>query len=397
MILLDGTYVLLQQYWWMIISVLGALLVFLLFVQGGQTFIPYLPKNETERAMMVNVLGRKWEFTFTTLVTFGGAFFASFPLFYSTSFGGAYWVWIAILLCFVIQSVSYEYRSKPKNVLGRKTFDTFLVLNGFLGTILLGTAVGTFFTGSDFTVSKMNLANLEALTNPSAGFTAISSWGSAWHGLEAVLDPRNVMLGLAVCFLARVLALQYFVNAINDEELTNRCRKVLRIDATAFLVFFLGFAISILLSNGYAVRPESGEVYLAPYKYLTNLLEMPVVLALFLLGVVGVLWGIGATLFTKGRKGIWFSGLGTVLTVFSLFLIAGFNNTSYYPSSTDLQSSLTIYNSSSSPFTLKAMSYVSLLIPFVAGYIWYAWKSIDLHKMTTQEIEKPQKGSGALY
>ena len=206
MILLDGTYVLLQQYWWMIISVLGALLVFLLFVQGGQTFIPYLPKNETERAMMVNVLGRKWEFTFTTLVTFGGAFFASFPLFYSTSFGGAYWVWIAILLCFVIQSVSYEYRSKPKNVLGRKTFDTFLVLNGFLGTILLGTAVGTFFTGSDFTVSKMNLANLEALTNPSAGFTAISSWGSAWHGLEAVLDPRNVMLGLAVCFLARVLA-----------------------------------------------------------------------------------------------------------------------------------------------------------------------------------------------
>lgn len=391
MILLDGTYMFLQQYWWLLIAVLGALLVFLLFVQGGQTFIPYLPKNETERSMMVNVLGRKWEFTFTTLVTFGGAFFASFPLFYSTSFGGAYWVWIAILFCFVIQAVSYEFRSKPKNVLGRKTFDTFLVINGFLGTILLGTAVGTFFTGSDFTVQKMNLTNIDS------GFTTISSWGSAWHGLEAVLDPRNVMLGLAVCFLARTLGLQYFVNSINDESLSNRCRKVLRIDAVAFLVFFLGFLVSIMLSKGYAVNPETGEVYLEQYKYFINLIEMPIVLIVFLLGVVGVLWGLGVTIFTKGKKGIWFTGIGTVLAVLALFLIAGYNNTAYYPSSTNLQSSLTIYNSSSSKFTLTAMSIVSLLIPFVAAYIWHAWRSIDLHKMTSKEIEEPKKGAGALY
>lgn len=391
MVLLDGTYILLQQYWWFLISLLGALLVFLLFVQGGQTFIPYLPKNETERSMLVNVLGRKWEFTFTTLVTFGGAFFASFPLFYSTSFGGAYWVWIAILLCFVIQAVSYEYRTKPKNVLGRKTFDVFLVINGFLGTILLGTAVGTFFTGSDFTVAKMNLTNIDE------GFTTISSWGSAWHGLEAVLDPRNVLLGLAVCFLARTLALQYFVNSVNHEPLTDRCRKLLLIDAVAFLVFFLSFLTAILLGKGYAVNPETGEVFLEPYKYFMNLIQMPVVLIVFLLGVVGVLWGLAITLFTKGRKGIWFSGIGTVLAVLALFLIAGYNNTAYYPSSTDLQSSLTIYNSSSSQFTLRVMSYVSLLIPFVLAYIWYAWRSIDLHKMTTNEIEEPKKGAGALY
>lgn len=391
MILLDGTYILLQQYWWLLISLLGALLVFLLFVQGGQTFIPYLPKDDTERSMLVNVLGRKWEFTFTTLVTFGGAFFASFPLFYSTSFGGAYWVWIAILLCFVIQAVSYEFRAKPKNVLGRKTFDIFLILNGFLGTILLGTAVGTFFTGSDFTVAKMNLTNIDE------GFATISSWGSAWHGLEAVLDPRNVLLGLAVCFLARTLALQYFVNSIDHESLTDRCRKMLRIDAVAFLVFFLSFLVSIMLSKGYAVHPETGDVFLEPYKYFTNLIQMPIVLGVFLLGVVGVLWGIANTLFTKGRKGIWFSGIGTVLAVLALFLIAGYNNTAYYPSSTDLQSSLTIYNSSSSQFTLKVMSYVSLLIPFVLAYIWYAWRSIDLHKMTTNEIEEPKKGAGALY
>lgn len=391
MVLLDGTYVFLQHYWWFLIALLGALLVFLLFVQGGQTFIPYLPQSDTERSMMVNVLGRKWEFTFTTLVTFGGAFFASFPLFYSTSFGGAYWVWMAILLCFVIQAVSYEFRSKPKNLLGRKTFDTFLVVNGFLGTTLLGTAVGTFFTGSDFTVQKANLTNLDA------GAVTISSWGTPWHGLEAVLEPRNVMLGLAVCFLARVLGLQYFVNAINDESLTARCRKLLWVDAVAFLVFFLSFTISIMLSTGYAVNMETGEIYLEKYKYFTNFIEMPAVLAVFLLGVVGVLWGIAVTLFTKGRKGIWFSGIGTVLAVLALFLIAGYNGTSYYPSATDLQSSLTVYNSSSSRFTLKAMSYVSLLIPLVVAYIWYAWRSIDLHKMTSREIENPQKGSGALY
>lgn len=390
MLLLDATYILLQHYWWLLVSVLGALLVFLLFVQGGQTFIPFMTRDETERTMMVNSLGRKWEFTFTTLVTFGGAFFASFPLFYSTSFGGAYWVWIAILLCFVIQAVAYEFRTKPKNLLGKKTFEIFLFINGLLGTILLGTAVGTFFTGSDFVVDKMNLTNL-------GGNTTISYWGSGWHGLEAVLDPRNVMLGLAVCFLARILGLQYFINSIDHKPLTSRCRKAIRLNAVLFLVFFLGFVISIMLSQGFALNPETGEIFLQKYKYFFNLIQMPIVLIVFLLGVVGVLWGIFTSAFTESRKSIWFSGVGTFLAVLALFLLAGFNNTAYYPSSTDLQSSLTIYNSSSSKFTLTAMSIVSLLIPFVAAYIWYAWWSMDREKLTPEEVERVGENSEELY
>lgn len=390
MVLLDATYVLLQQYWWLLVSVLGALLVFLLFVQGGQTFIPYLAKNETERTMIVNVLGRKWEFTFTTLVTFGGAFFASFPLFYSTSFGGAYWVWIAILFCFVIQAVAYEFRTKPKNLLGKKTFEIFLFVNGSLGTILLGTAVGTFFTGSDFFVEKMNLTNL-------GGNTTISYWGSGWHGLEAVLDFRNVLLGLAVCFLARILGLQYFINSIRHNELTNRCRKVMPWNAVLFLVFFLGFVISIMLSEGFALNPDTGEIFMQKYKYFFNLIQMPVVLIVFLLGVVGVLWGIYTSAFTFSRKSIWFTGAGTFLAVLALFMLAGYNNTAYYPSSSDLASSLTIYNSSSSKFTLTAMSIVSLMIPFVAAYMWYAWWAMDRQKITADEVESQGESAEAMY
>lgn len=377
---MDTTYILLQQYWWIIVSLLGAILVFLLFVQGGQSLIYSIGKNEIQRKLIVNALGHKWEFTFTTLVTFGGAFFASFPLFYSTSFGGAYWVWMAILFCFVLQAVSYEFRTKPGNAFGKKTFEVFLFLNGLLGTILLGTAVGTFFNGGNFTVNKMNLADI---ANP-----VISQWQSPWHGLEAVLTFHNVALGLAVFFLSRVLANLYFLNAIEDEEITKKSRKSLLINTIPFLVFFLYFLIYLLIKEGFAVKPETGEVFMEKYKYLHNFLQMPIVLVVFLLGVVSVLWGVIVGLFkTTTTKGIWFAGIGTVFTVLGLLLVAGFNNTAYYPSVADLQSSLTIFNSSSSMFTLKAMTIVSILVPFVLAYIWYAWRAISKKKLNAEDIE----------
>lgn len=386
---MDATYIFLQQYWWVVISLLGALLVFLLFVQGGQTFIPYMAKNELERTMMVNSMGRKWEFTFTTLVVFGAGFFASFPLFYSTSFGGAYWVWYAVLLCFVIQAVSYEYRTKPRNVLGQKTFEAFLFINGVLGPLLLGTAVGTFFTGSDFYVGKMNL------TDPLQ--PVISHWGSAWHGLEAVTDYRNVLLGLAVCFLARVLGLLFYINSIRSAELIARMRRVLIPNTIVFLLTFLGFLAAIFLSEGYAVAPETGVVSLVPYKYFMNLIQMPVVLVIFLLGVVGVLLGIAKGAFTKSVKGIWYAGVGTICAVFALFCLAGFNGTAYYPSSSDLQSSLTIYNSSSSKFTLSVMAVVTLLLPVVVWYIWKTWRALSRKPITPDEVEVKQTGASGLY
>ncbi|HRX67321.1 MAG TPA: cytochrome d ubiquinol oxidase subunit II [Tenuifilaceae bacterium] len=376
--MIDSTYILLQQYWWFIISLLGALLVFLLFVQGGQTLIYTIGKTEIERKMLVNALGRKWEYTFTTLVTFGGAFFASFPLFYSTSFGGAYWVWMAILFCFIIQAISYEYRSKPNNFLGQRTYETFLFINGLLGTILLGTAVATFFTGSQFSVEKMNLTNI---ANP-----IISSWETPWHGLEAALNVHNLTLGLAVFFLARILGLLYFTNYINDEAILARAKKNLLYNAIPFLVFFLTFTVWLLLRDGFAVNPDTKEVFMQPYKYLHNLIEMPLVLITFLAGVVLVLLGIGRSLFTSCTKGIWFTGAGTILTVLSLFLIAGYNNTAYYPSTFNLQHSLTIFNSSSSKFTLSVMSIVSILIPFVATYIWFAWRAITRKKIDAEEM-----------
>lgn len=377
----ESTYILLQHYWWIIVSLLGAILVFLMFVQGGQTLIYSLGKTEEKRKILVNALGRKWEFTFTTLVTFGGAFFASFPLFYSTSFGGAYWVWISILFAFVLQAVAYEFRTKPNNVLGKKTFEAFLFINGFLGTVLIGTAVGTFFNGAEFSVDKLNLTNPN---NP-----VISQWQTGWYGLEAVLTFHNVALGLAVFFLARILGNLYFINSIEDDVIIPKAKKSLLVNTIPFLVFFLYFVIYLLIKEGYAVNPDTGEVFMEPFKYLHNFLQMPLVLIVFLLGVVGVLYGIGITVFCKvSTKGIWFAGAGTIFAVLGLLLVAGFNNTAYYPSNYDLQSSLTIFNSSSSYFTLKVMSFVSILVPFVIAYIWYAWKSINNKPLTQQELEE---------
>lgn len=378
---MDSTYIILQQYWWFIISLLGALLVFLLFVQGGQSLLFTVGKTEIQQKMMLNSTGRKWEFTFTTLVTFGGAFFASFPLFYSTSFGGAYWVWMAVLLCFVIQAVSYEYQSKKGNLLGKKTYQIFLLINGVLGPILLGTAVGTFFNGAEFSVNKENLTNI--------GMPVISSWDNPFHGLEAVLVIWNVCLGLAVFFLARIQALLYFINNINDAEIDKKARKQLIPETALFLVFFLAFLIHTLLQDGFAVNPETKEVFMQPYKYFINLIEMPAVLVVLLAGVLAVLFGIIKTILPGNwKKGIWFSGTGTVLTVLALLLCAGWNNTAYYPSVTSLQSSLTIENSCSSKFTLTVMSYVSVLVPFVLWYIYHAWKALDIRKINQKEMEE---------
>ncbi|RHJ88973.1 cytochrome d ubiquinol oxidase subunit II [Parabacteroides bouchesdurhonensis] len=378
---MDSTYILLQHYWWLLVSLLGALLVFLLFVQGGQSLLFTIGKTELQQKMLLNSTGRKWEFTFTTLVTFGGAFFASFPLFYSTSFGGAYWVWMLILACFVIQAVSYEYQAKKGNFLGKKTYQIFLIINGVAGPILLGTAVGTFFNGAEFTVNKEQLTDI--------AMPVISTWDNPWHGLEAAIVFWNLCLGLAVFFLARVQALLYFINNIDDREITEKSRKQLIPETILFLLFFLTFIIHLMLTKGFAVNPDTGEVFMQPYKYFINLIEMPAVLAILLIGVIGVLFGIGKTLLSAGwTKGIWFSGIGTVLTVLALLLCAGWNNTAYYPSITDLQSSLTIQNSSSSPFTLKVMSFVSILVPFVLAYIFYAWRALDLHKIDIKEMNE---------
>lgn len=377
----------LQHYWWILVSLLGALLVFLLFVQGGQSLIYTLASNEKEKTMLLNSTGRKWEITFTTLVTFGGAFFASFPLFYSTSFGGAYWVWMAILFAFILQAVSYEFRSKANNFLGHKTFEAFLFLNGVLGSLLLGVAVSTFFTGAEFSVNKTNILDISSPKMP-----IISAWETPFHGLEALWTTehlafiQNIALGLAVFFLARVLANLYFQNNINDENIYRKSYKSLIVNSVLFLVFFLFWLIRLMFLDGFAVNPSNGEVFIEPNKYLYNFLEMPLVLAVFLIGVVLVLVGIAKNVFFKSKEGIWFSGLGTVLTVWMLFLIAGFNNTAFYPSTYDLQSSLTIYNASSSEFTLRTMSYVSLLVPFVAAYIALVWKKMDSKKISTKEL-----------
>ena len=376
-----NTYIFLQHYWWFIVSLLGGILVFLLFVQGGNSLLFCLGKTEEQKKMLINSTGRKWEFTFTTLVTFGGAFFASFPLFYSTSFGGAYWLWMLILFSFVLQAVSYEFQSKAGNLLGKNTYRTFLVINGVVGPVLLGGAVATFFTGSAFYIDKGNIADTV--------MPVISRWANAGHGLDALLNPWNVVLGLAVFFLARILGALYFINNINEEDLVKRCRRAVLTNTVLFLVFFLAFVIRTLFADGYAVNPETGEIFMEPYKYLGNFIAMPVVLALFLLGVVSVLWGIIRTVWKPTfDKGIWFAGIGTVLTVLALLLVAGYNNTAYYPSTADLQSSLTLSNSCSSLFTLRVMAYVSILVPFVLAYIVYAWRSIDSRKIDTKEMEE---------
>lgn len=374
------TYAFLQQYWWAIVSLLGAFLVFLLFVQGGNSLLFCLGKTEEHRKMMINSTGRKWEFTFTTLVTFGGAFFASFPLFYSTSFGGAYWLWMIILFSFVLQAVSYEFQSQAGNLLGKNTYRVFLVINGVVGPVLLGAAVATFFTGSAFIIDKNNMGDTL--------MPVISRWANGWHGLDALANPWNVVMGLAVFFLARVLGALYFINNIADTELVARCRRSLWGNSVLFLIFFLAFLVRTLVADGFAVQPENGWICMEPYKYLHNFLAMPWVLVIFLLGVAGVLGGIVRTLWKPGYdKGIWLSGAGTVLAVFALLLTAGYNHTAYYPSVADLQSSLTLANSCSSRFTLEVMAYVSILVPFVLAYIFYAWRRIDSHKIDADEMK----------
>lgn len=369
----------LQQYWWFLVSLLGSLLVFLMFVQGGQSLIWTLGRTEEQRRMLLLATGRKWELTFTTLVTFGGAFFASFPLFYSTSFGGAYWVWVAILLCFVIQAVSYEFQLRRGNVLGTTTYRVFLLLNGILGPLLIGTAVGTFFTGAEFVVNKA------AVASPS--MPVISYWTTPWHGLEAALVPQNLLLGLSVLLLTRVLACLYFLSCMADATLRETCRRRLRIESALFLVFFLCWLVCWLLSTGFAYTPDSGVIYMAPYKYLHNLLDMPVVAALLLIGVLMVLGGMAGGLCGRSRS-FWLAGLGSVLAVLALLLCAGWNNTAYYPSVASLQSSLTIANSSSSLFTLKTMTIVSFIIPLVLAYIAWAWRALDRSPITAAETKE---------
>lgn len=370
---------LLQHYWWFLIALLGALLVFLMFVQGGQALLYRLGLSEEERNLIVNSLGRKWELTFTTLVTFGGAFFASFPLFYSTSFGGAVYVWMAILLCFVLQAVAYEYRRKPSNVFGERTFDVFLMINGILGPLLIGTAVGTLFTGAEFTVDRLNLTE-------QGGAAVISQWSSPWHGLEAVADWRNVLLGMSVTLLTLTLACQYLINDVDDETLRQRARNLMRRTGPVFVVLFVVWLAALLVSDG-ATADAAGRIAMEPHKYLHNLLEMPYVAAVLLVGVVAVLWSIRLG-WSGRRSAIWFGGAGTVLTVLALLLTAGWNQTAYYPSLSDLQSSLTIANSSSSLFTLRVMAWVSLFIPFVVAYIWYVWRALNRRPLTRNELHE---------
>lgn len=377
------TYDFLQHYWWFIIALLGGLLVFLLFVQGGNALIFIAGKDESERQLIVNSTGRKWELTFTTLVTFGSAFFASFPLFYSTSFGGAYWVWILILITFVFQAVSYEFQSKAGNLLGKNTFRAFLTLNGCLAPLLIGTAVGTFFTGSDFTVNKSAVGDIAS--------PVISRWGNAWHGLEAVANPFNVEFGVMVLSLAVSLGALYLINNIDNPKLATQLRRCLGVSFGLFLVLLLIVCYHLITMGGFAVD-ATGAVTIEQGKYFKNLLEMPAVLALLLVGAGLLVAGVASTLLRKDfKRGIWFAAPGTTLAVMALFMVVGYNNTAYYPSTADLSSSLTLANSSSSEFTLRTMAVVSLIIPFVVAYIAYFWRQMDKKSLTTDELTHGEK------
>ena len=372
------TYIFLQHYWWFIVSLLGALLVFLMFVQGANSMVFSLGHSDEERRVVVNSTGRKWEITFTTLVTFGGAFFASFPLFYSTSFGGAYWLWMVILFSFVLQAVSYEFQNKLGNILGTRTFQWMLVANGIIGPLLLGGAVATFFNGSNFVVDKGNLTSFQPV---------ISHWANASYGLDALLDPWNLVFGLAVFFLARILGTLYIINNVDDENIRSRGSVRLVGCTITFLIFFLAFLVRTLLKEGFAVDPSTGLIVMEPMKYLHNLIAMWPLLIVFAVGVVLLLYGVGRTIVSKTYiMGIWPAGTGVVLAVLALLLCAGWNNTAFYPSNADLQSSLTIANSCSSEFTLRTMFYVSLLVPFVVAYIAYVWYAMDKKKLTKEEV-----------
>lgn len=359
----------LQQYWWMIIALLGAVLVFLLFVQGGQSMMYSLGKEDSHRSLIINSLGKKWEFTFTTLVTFGGAFFASFPLFYSTSFGGAYWAWIVLLFCFIVQAVSYSYRSKENNFLGKRTYDAFLFANGILAPLLIGVVVGSFFTGSAFSLNDMNSVQ----------------WHSNLRGLDLLFNIPNLLLGISILTLSRVMACLYFMNNIESPSLIIKVRKELIINSILMLVFLISWVINLVLSDGYAVNANY-IVSIEKYKYLHNLLEMPANTLILLIGLILVLIGIAKGVLKSSSKAIWFSGIGSILLVFSVFLLAGFNNTCFYPSTVDLQSSLNIMNASSSHYTLTAMSYISILIPFVITYIFFAWRALNKEKISKENL-----------
>ena len=383
------TYIFLQHYWCFIVALLAAILVFLMFVQGANSLIFTIGKTADERRLIVNATGRKWEFTFTTLVTFGGAFFASYPLFYSTSFGGAYWLWMIILFSFVLQAVSYEFQNKLGNLLGAKTFQWMLVLNGILGPLLLGGAVATFFTGSNFIVEKGNIVNSQCSMFNDQCSMVVSRWANASHGLDALLNPWNLVLGLAVFFLARVLGCLYIHNRVDDKLLHNHDQIIQPLwrSTWLFLGLFLAFLGHILTCEGYAYDPATGVIFMEPYKYLHNLIEMWPLLVVLLIGVVFVLFGILWSLTHKEyKRGFWVTGFGTVVTVLVLLLLTAWNNTAYYPSTADMQSSLTMQNSCSSEFTLRTMFYVSLLVPFVLAYIIYAWRSIDKKEITLEEI-----------
>lgn len=365
----------LQQYWWFLVSLLGGLLVFLLFVQGGGSLIFCVGRTPEERSQLVGATGRKWELTFTTLVTFGGAFFASFPLFYSTSFGGAYWVWMLILCCFVLQAVSYEFQAKQGAWLSQKSWRRVLAVSGLLAPLLIGMAVGTFFNGAAFTVDKSAIGALPG-TDLSP---VISRWANGWHGLDALANPWNWVLGLTVMFLARVLGAMYMVNNLDGEEtLRTRLRRRMLIDGVPFALLFVAFLAHVLTMDGLASNPETGVIAAEPFKYLHNALALPAVTTALLIGAVLVLTGMALTFLRPGFvRGIWLSGTGTVLAVLGLLLLAGLNNTAYYPSTANPACSLTIENSSSGLFTMQVMSVVSLLIPFVLAYIFYAWRAID--------------------
>ncbi|MGL5684118.1 MAG: cytochrome d ubiquinol oxidase subunit II [Marinifilaceae bacterium] len=371
------TYMILQHYWWFIISFLCGILVFMLFIQGGQGMLHRLGKTEFERNTIITALGHKWNITFTTLVTFGGAFFASFPRFYAVSFGGAFYVWMGILFLFIIQAVAYEFREKPNNVFGEKTYDIFLLLNGILGAFVLGAVVGTFFTGAYFEVNLAAFGNI-------GGNTAFSRWTTPWRGLEAITDYKNLLLGFSVLFLSRTLAAQYFLNMIINDNINKRARHAVLANAIPFVLLFVAFIITLFIGDGYAYNPANGTVYVERYKYFYNFIQMPIVSIFFVLGVVSVLTGIIVDITTHKNKGIWFSGIGTVVTVTTLLLYAGWNHTCFYPSLSNLQSSLTITNSSSGEVTLTVMSYASILVPIVLSYIWFTWR-----RMNKQKIKEP--------
>ena len=361
----------LQAYWWIIVSLLGSILVFLMFVQGGQSLLRTVAKTEDEKVLVLNTIGTKWEFTFTTLVTFGGAFFAAFPLFYSTSFGGAYWVWILLLFSFIVQAVSYEFRSKPGNFVGSSVYEWFLIANGVIAPLVVGAAVGTFFTGSQFSVNDMNL----------------SRWMCAGHGLEALLNTTNVTLGATILLLSRQLGAMYLINSLDNEAIVYRAKRQIRYEAIPFLVLAVLFVLQIVISKGFSVD-EHGVVSMVQFKYLTNLIQMPVVLILFLIGLVGIILGIFVSVFKNNPVAFWITGLSSISLAMSLFMLVGFNGTAYYPSTFNIQQSLTLQNSSSSHYTLTAMSYVSLFVPFVLAYIIYVWKEMNKKQLTTEMMKE---------